>query len=65
MAARLMNQFKVTAAETFSSNRTRCSLFGRSFDIVHQHDNEFAVMANGVEIVRIIGNVHSFSVVEV
>lgn len=65
MAARLMNQFKVTAAETFSSNRTRFQLFGRSFDIIHQHDNEFAVMANGVEIVRIIGNVHNFSVVEV
>lgn len=65
MAQHLMNQFITTAAATFSSNHTRFQLFGRSFDIVHQHDNEFAVMANGVEIVRIIGNVHNFSVVEV
>lgn len=65
MAAHLMNQFKIKAAETFSSNRTRFSLFGRSFSIVHQHDNEFAVCAGDMEIVRIIGNVHSFILVEV
>lgn len=65
MAQHLMNQFITTAASTFSSNRTSFRLFGRSFDIIHQHDNEFAVCANGVEIVRIIGNVRNFSVVEV
>lgn len=65
MAAHLMNQFKVKAAETFSSNRTSFSLFGRQFNIVHQHDNEFAVCADGVEIVRIIGNVRNFILTEV
>ena len=65
MSAHLMEQFKAAAEKAFSANQLSFSIFGRSFDIVHMHGKEFAVCHDGIEIVRIFGNIHQFTIMEV
>ena len=65
MAQHLMEQFKAAANKAFSNNQVSFSIFGRSFEIVHMHGKEFAVCHDGIEIVRIFGNIHSFTIAEV
>lgn len=61
----LMYKFTEAAKTAFSKNQPFFKANDRNFIIMHQHDNEYAVMADGVEIIRIVGNTHKFEVMEV